>query len=139
LLAFHGDEKVSDEIVRRNLVQFRTGAEEEPTRKWKLKQQFESFWLATSNDNFYASSGAISVATAYPRRGGRHIGNELDLVAEYQLDKELSLGFGYARMFAGQFLNTTTPGHDDNYPYAYFEYNFSKSGFQSPITPNRRN
>ena len=59
LLAFHGDEKVSDEIGHRNLVQFRTGAEEEPTRKWKLKQQFESFWLATSNDNFYASSGAI--------------------------------------------------------------------------------
>ena len=74
-----------------------------------------------------------------PGAGGCHIGNELDLVAEYQLDKELSFGFGYARMFAGQFLNTTTPGHDDNYPYAYFEYNFSKSGFQSPITPNRRN
>jgi hypothetical protein len=52
LLAFHGDEKVSDEIGRRNLVQFRTGADEEPTRKWKLKQQFESFWPATSNDNF---------------------------------------------------------------------------------------
>jgi hypothetical protein len=68
LLAFHGDEKVSDEIGRRNLVQFRTGADEEPTRKWKLKQQFESFWPATSNDNFYASSGAISVA-AHPRAG----------------------------------------------------------------------
>jgi hypothetical protein len=127
----------ADEIGRRNLVQFRTGVEEEPTRKWKLKQQFESFWLATSNDNFYASSGAISVA-AHPG-AGRHIGNELDLVAEYQVDKGLSFGFGYARMFAGQFLNTTTPGHDYNYPYAYFEYNFSKSGFHSPITPNRPN
>jgi hypothetical protein len=41
-----------------------------------------------------------------------NIGNELDLVAEYQLNKGLNLGFGYARMFAGQFLKTTTPGHD---------------------------
>jgi hypothetical protein len=41
-------------------------------------------------------------------------------------------GFGYARMFAGQFLNTTTPGHDYSYPYAYFEYNLSKSGFHRP-------
>jgi len=27
-------------------------------------------------------------------------------------------------MFAGQFLNTTTAGHDYSYPYAYFEYKF---------------
>jgi hypothetical protein len=120
----------ADLVGRRNLVQFRTGVEEEPTKKWKLKQQFESFWLATANDNLYASSGAISVA-AHPG-AGRHIGNELDLVAEYQLDKGLGFGFGYGRMFAGQFLNTTTPGHDYSYPYAFFEYNFSKSGSHRP-------
>jgi Alginate export len=127
----------ADQVGRRNLVQIRTGVEEDPTKKWKLKQQFESFWLATSNDNFYASSGAIAVP-AHPG-AGRHIGNELDLVAEYQLNKGLNFGFGYARMFAGQFLNATTPGHDYSYPYAYFEYNFSKSGFHFPLTPNKRN
>ena len=112
----------ADEVGRRNLVQFRTGVEEEPTKKWKLKQQFESYWLATANDNFYASSGAISVV-AHPG-ASRHIGNELDLVAEYQLNKRLNSGFGYARMFAGEFLQTTTPGHNYSYPYAYFEYKF---------------
>jgi alginate export protein len=127
----------ADEVGRRNLVHFRTRVEEEPTKKWKLKQQFESYWLATSNDNFYASSGAITVA-AHPG-ASRHIGNELDLVAEYELNKGLNFGFGYARMFAGQFLETTTPRHDYSYPYAYFEYNFSKSGFHFPVTPNKRN
>jgi Alginate export len=127
----------ADEVGRRNLVQFRTGIEEEPTTKWKLKEQFEGFWLATSNDNFYASSGAVEVS-AHPG-ASRHIGNELDLVAEYQVSKGLNCGFGYARMFTGQFLNTTTPGQNYSYPYAYFEYNFSKSGFHFPVTPNRRN
>jgi Alginate export len=127
----------ADLVGRRNLVQFRAGVEEEPTKKWKLKQQFEPFWLATSNDNFYASGGAIAVA-AHPG-ASRHIGNELDLVAEYELNKGLNFGFGYARMFAGQFLETTTSGHDYSYPYAYFEYNFSKSGFHFPVTPNKRN
>jgi hypothetical protein len=127
----------ADQVGRRNIVQFRTGVQEEPTKKWKLKQQFEGFWLATSNDNYYASAGAIEVA-AHPG-ASRHIGNEFDSVAEYQLNKGLSFGFGYARMFAGQFLRTTTPGHDYSYPYAYFEYNFSKSGFHLPITPNRPN
>jgi hypothetical protein len=124
----------ADQVGRRNLVQFRVGVEEEPTKKWKLKQAFEGFWLATSNDNFYASSGAIAVP-AHPG-ASRHIGNELDLVAEYQLNKGLSFGFGYARLFAGQFLKTTTPGHDYSYPYAYFQYNFSKSGFHFPVNSN---
>jgi hypothetical protein len=42
----------ADQVGRRNIVQFRTGVQEEPTRKWKLKQQFEPFWLATSNEMF---------------------------------------------------------------------------------------
>jgi len=61
------------------------------------------------------------------------------MVAEYELNKGLNFGFGYARVFAGQFLKTTTPSHDYSYPYAYFEYNLSKSGFHLPITPNRPN
>ncbi len=127
----------TDQVGRRNLVQFRAGVEENAGKKWKFKQAFEGYWLATSHDNFYASSGAIAV----PARPGasRHIGNELDLVAEYQLNKGLNFGFGYARLFAGQFLKTTTQGHDYSYPYAYVEYNFSKSGFHFPISPNKPN
>jgi hypothetical protein len=118
----------ADQVGRRNLVQFRVGVEENLSKKWRIRQAFEGFWLATSNDNFYASSGAISV----PARPGasRHIGNELDLIAEYKMNKGLNFGFGYARLFAGQFLQTTTRGHDYQYPYAYMEYNFSKSGSQ---------
>ena len=86
-------------------------------------------------DNFYNSSGAIEVP-AHPG-ASRHIGNELDLVAEYELNKGLTFGFGYARLFAGQFLKTTTPGHDYSYPYAYFQYNFSKSGFHYPVSSHK--
>jgi hypothetical protein len=125
----------ADQVGRRNLVQLRVGAEEELTRRWKLKETFEEFWLATSNDNFYASSGAIAVL-AHPG-ASRHIGDELDLVAEYELNGGLNFGFGYARLFAGQFLKTTTSGHDYGYPYAYFEYNFSKSGFHFPVHSNQ--
>jgi hypothetical protein len=122
----------ADQVGRRNLVQFRVGVEEDLTKKWKLKQAFEGFWLVTPNDNFYASSGAIAIP-AHPG-ASRHVGNELDLVAEYELNKGLSFGFGCARVFAGQFLKTTTPGHNYTYPYAYFEYNFSRSGFHFPAS-----
>jgi Alginate export len=125
----------ADQIGRRNLVQFRIGVEEELTKKWKIKQAVEGYWLATSNDNLYASSGAI-VLGARPG-ASRHIGNELDLVAEYQLNKGLTFGFGYARLFAGQFLKTTTQGHDYGYAYAFFQYNFSKSGFHYPVSSDK--
>jgi hypothetical protein len=126
-----------DLIGRRNLEQFRTGVEEEHTRKWKLKQHFEGFWLVTSNDNYYNAGGGIAVP-AHPG-ASHHVGNEFDMVAEYEVNKGLNFGFGYGRLFAGQFLSTTTRGQDYGYPYAYFEYNFSKSGFHLPITPNRPN
>ena len=133
----HDKYGLADLVDRKNLVQFRVGVEENVGKKWKFKQAFEGYWLATSNDNFYASSGSISVP-AHPG-ASRHIGNELDLVAEYQMNKGLNFGFGYARLFAGQFLKTATLGHDYSYPYAYFEYDFSKSGFHFPITPNKPN
>jgi len=116
----------TDQVGRKNLVQFRVGVEETVTKKWKFKQAFEGFWLATSHDNFYASSGAIAVS-AHPG-ANRHIGNEIDLIGEYQMNKGLNFGFGYARLFAGAFLKTATQGHDYSYPFAYVEYNFSKSG-----------
>jgi Alginate export len=127
----------ADLVGRRNLVQFRVSAEEELIARWKLKQAFEGFWLATTHDNLYASSGAIAVP-AHPG-ASPHIGNELDLVAEYQWGMGLNFGFGYARLFTGNFLNTTTHAHDYSYPYAYFQYNFSKSGFHFPVTPNKPN
>ena len=127
----------ADLFGRRNLVQYRTGIEEVPAKEWRFKQQFEGFWLATAYDNLYNSSGAIAVQ-AHPGPS-RHVGNELDLVAEYTLDKGLNFGFGYGRMFVGPFLRTTTAGHDYQYPYAYFQYNFTKSAFHFPITTNQPN
>jgi hypothetical protein len=125
----------ADLVGRRNLEQFRVGAQENIGEKWKINEASEGYWLATANDNFYASSGAIAVP-AHPG-ASPHIGNELDLIAEYQLNKGINFGFGYARLFAGQFLRTATQGHDYDYPYAYVEYNFSKSGFHFPITTNK--
>lgn len=127
----------ADQFGRQNLVQFRVGIEEDATQRWKLKQQFEGFWPDTPNDNLYNGSGFIAVP-AHPG-ASHHIGNEADFVFEYDWNKGLSFGFGYGVIFAGQFLRTTTPGHDYQYPYAYFQYNFSKSGFSYPINSNKPN
>src|SRR5258705_12282727 len=51
----------TDQVGRRNLVQFRVGVEESLGKKWKVKEAFEGFWLATSNNISYASTGAIPI------------------------------------------------------------------------------
>src|SRR5258708_15649820 len=81
----------ADVIGRLNLERFRVGVEEEPTKKWKLKQAFEGYWLATSHDNFYASKWAIPVP-AHPAPG-RHIANQPAPPAETPWLSGLSFGF----------------------------------------------
>jgi hypothetical protein len=84
---------------------------------------FNDFWLATTNDAVYASSGAISIA-AHPRATSNHLGFELDLIAEYKQNSHVNYGFGFAHLFTGQYLNEATGGKEYNYPFAYVTYGF---------------
>jgi hypothetical protein len=67
----------------------------------------------------------------------RRVGSETK--SAVALNKGLDFGFGYARLFAGQFLQSTTHDTIYQYPCTYFEYSFSKSGFYFPITPTKPN
>ena len=113
----------ADQIGRKNIQQVRAGVEETIDKKWKLRQAYEDFWLATTHDALYANSGVIS-APADPTAPSRHIGQEIDFVAQYQVHKSITAGFGYARLFSGRFLKTVSPGKDFGYPYAYLTYGF---------------
>jgi len=70
----------ADQFGRKNIQQVRAGVEETIGKKWKLRQTYESLWLATTHDALYASSGAISIS-ADPNATSRHIGQEVDISA----------------------------------------------------------
>lgn len=113
----------ADQVGWRNIVQARTGVEEKPGTKWKLRQTYESFWLATARDGLYSSNGSLAVS-APGSPSGRHVGQELDFDFVYDFNQAITAGFGYAHLFPGQYLKRTTPGRDYEYPYGYFEYRF---------------
>ena len=119
----HDKLEFADQFGRKNLQQVRAGVEQTIGKQWKLRQSYESLWLATTHDALYASSGAISFA-ADPQAPSRHIGQELDLSAQYQVNKRITAGFGYARLFSGRFLKTVSPEKDYGYPFAYLTYGF---------------
>jgi hypothetical protein len=113
----------ADQFGRKNIQQVRAGVEETIGKKWKLRQAYENFWLATTHDALYANNGAISIP-ADPAAPSRHIGQEVDLIAQYQVHKSITAGFGYGRLFSGRFLKTVSPGKDYGYPFAYLTYGF---------------
>jgi hypothetical protein len=113
----------ADQVGRRNIQQIRAGFEETIGKSWGLKQAYVNLWLATTHDALYGSSGAISIA-ADAAAISRHIGQEIDLVGEYEVNRGLHAGIGFTRLFTGQFLRTVTQGKDFNYPFVYLTYSF---------------
>ncbi len=120
----HNKLDFADQVGRKNVEQVRAGAREKIVRKLRLNETWEDIWLATIHDALYASSGAISVA-ADPAAPSRHVGQELDFWAEAELNRGLSGGVGYGRLFAGQFLKTASAGKDYNYPFLFLTYRFA--------------
>jgi hypothetical protein len=116
----------ADQVGRRNIEQVRPGIELKPRRNWKVTGTYENFWLASTRDALYGSSGSV-VAQSPQGRAGRHVGQELDLWAEWKYQKVFEAGFGYAHFFSGEFLRRTTAGKDFNYPFAYLTYHFTET------------
>jgi hypothetical protein len=113
----------ADQFSWKNMKEIRTGASEKLGKKWTLMQIFNDMWLATKNDAVYGDNGALAIAP-HPNATSRHLGTELDLIAEYQENRHVTYGFGLAHIFTGQFLNEATSGKDFNYPFAYMTYIF---------------
>jgi hypothetical protein len=119
----HDKLEFADQFGRKNIEQVRAGVEETIGRKWKLRQTYEDLWLATTHDALYASSGAISIA-ADSNAPSRHIGQEVDLTAQYQVNKGITAGFGYGRLFTGRFLKAVSPAKGYSYPFVFLDYRF---------------
>lgn len=115
----------ADQIGKRNIQQIRLGIEETigKGRKLSLRQAYMDFWLATAMDGLYTNRGAPLLPAAASGRA-RHVGQELDLIGIYQFDKKIEAGFGYSRIFAGEYLKAVTPGSDFGYPFCYLAYRF---------------
>jgi hypothetical protein len=119
----HDKMDFADQFGWKNIEEIRTGASEKLGKKWTFTEIFNDLWLATKNDAVYGSSGAIAIP-AHPSAASRHLGTELDLIAEYKQHRHVTYGFGFAHLFTGQFLNEAAAGKDFNYPFAYMTYVF---------------
>ncbi|MCS7316456.1 MAG: alginate export family protein [Bryobacterales bacterium] len=113
---------IADRIGWRNIHDVSGGLEWRPDRRWRLRLECHSFWLADRRDALYTEAGVEFVRN--PQATSSRVGWELDFQAEWQYSEHLRLGVGWARFFSGPFLKQSTPGGPFSYPYLLWEYRF---------------
>jgi hypothetical protein len=93
-----------------------------PTKALALNFMFNDWWLASAKDSLYNGQGRSIVRSA---RGdaGRHVGEEVDFFVTYS-KSGFVFGGGVAQVFAGEFLQKTTPGKNTHYLYLFQSYSF---------------
>ena len=116
---------ISDQFGWQNIRAVRGGITVEPHRRWTVTGQWLDFWLASATDSLYNTSGG-SIVRNTTGSAGTHIGQEADAYTWYELNRHVNVGFGFAHIFAGEFLTKMEKG--PNYSYPYFALNFKDAG-----------
>lgn len=98
----------ADLIGRQNIVDLNTHLYVYPTKWLTLNLQYHRFWLANATDALYNVPGNVSRFDP-TGRSGRDVGHELDAIGNVHLSKHSDVLIGYSYLFAGRFLESTTP------------------------------
>jgi hypothetical protein len=95
-----------------NLLDYSLQLSVQPTEKLNLATHWHWFDKANANDHIYNIGGVPLGNTVTPER---HIGNELDLLATYAVNANLSIQTGYFWFWYGDAVdnNAGIPARDD--------------------------
>jgi hypothetical protein len=111
----HGYYGMIDQFGWKNLRNFRAGFDVLATRKFKLRTDYNTFNLATTQDALYGSSGTSVVLNR--KATSTNIGTETNTVGLYQWTKIWKFGAGYGHLFAGEYLKEAKAKFGYSYPY----------------------
>jgi hypothetical protein len=68
--------------------------------------QYHHFWLNHSEDALY-NAGGVAIRRDPTGAAGNEVGNEIDIVLNFHLDRYSDILVGYSRLFGGEFLENT--------------------------------
>ena len=99
---------IIDNLSGQNLLDYSIQADVKPTDRLKLKAAFHFFDRAKTSDTAYNVARVPFGAVG----GSRDIGEELDLIAYYEINKNLNVQLGYSWFWYGAFVNQNLPRND---------------------------
>jgi hypothetical protein len=113
-----------DQVGRQNIHDLNAHLYLYPTKWVTTWLQFHSFWLANDRDALYNAAG-LPIRFDPTGRSGSHVGEELDVVANFHLTKHLDILTGYSYLWGGEFLRntrTTTAAQDTSMVFIQASY-----------------
>jgi hypothetical protein len=111
-------------VSLRNLEDYSVTFSVQPANPLKLMAEFHCFRLANDRDAWYWVSGKAERRDRTGAAGG-DLGQELDLIARWQVNKEMELLVGYAHFWPGGFIHNTGGNHSAlNWAFAQLTYAF---------------
>ncbi len=100
-----------DVVGRQNIQDINAHVYLYPTKWITLNAQFHQFSLVSSRDALYGASGAVLRRDA-TGKAGRDVGQEIDLIANFHMNKYTDFLVSYSYLRAGNFLQQTGSGID---------------------------
>ncbi len=117
----HDKTGLADQFAYRNIQDLRLGADIKVNSRLLITPSFHDFWLANRHDGLYSARGTV-IGRRLDGTAGSHVGEEFDIQATCRASRQAQFGFGYSRIFTGEFLNRTTAGKDYSFPYVMLRY-----------------
>lgn len=121
-----------DAVGRQNIIDIHPGAEltllknHHLVKKLTLRAEDRVFWREDSHDAIYNPFGAVVRAPGGNRE--KYVGDEVDLLLNWQMDRHTQFYTGYSHFFAGDFITdtgaATGAGHDIDFLYAAMVFTF---------------
>ena len=112
----------ADQLAFANLIDLFVQLKLSPIPKLGVELVFHQFWLYTQRDSRYFGSGAFAKRSlGYGKsasNGANNVGQEIDFVLNYQVNKHLGLMAGVAHLFGGKVMSSF-PDSDAN--WAFFQ------------------
>jgi hypothetical protein len=118
-----------DFVSWQNLHNVRFTSSVKPVKNLTITLDYHLFWLANTEDYFYAVNGAARRTGGYGinSNNGNFAGSEIDLVATYTVKNWASVQAGYGHFFRGDYVKeslTATGSQDADWLYAQVTLNF---------------
>ena len=105
-----------DLVSLQNINDYHFTVDFKPTKKLYLEGDYHLFYLNHTADAAYNAARA-TLRAANQRVGSSYLGQEIDFLLKYALNKNINLLGGYSHFFTGTFLARTGANDDANFFY----------------------
>jgi hypothetical protein len=107
-----------DLMSLQNINDYRYQLSIKPIKNLKLQSDFHILYLDTPKDSLYSAARTVTrTASAGSSGVSDHVGNEIDLSADYKLNSYASFQLGCSHLFPGAYLKDTGANNDANFVY----------------------